>query len=223
MYHALHLGRLTRSHLWYLLPPFTKPLRSSKKTRKFGTPLPSNLHKTPDNCGRGKLRWDEGTLSSTKKVVRVRRTPQPSGKTTPFLHETQSSNEKTVVFAPGPVGLQLEPVNEDPVYGCRVVRFVDGGPKNPGQARQSGEIQPGDWVLKVVAEGLFAPATTYEEILRLLKHTHVKRTLTVKSMWDDSFFEANPKSQVAKATPITSIRRFKSGAPGEIDFRSMDS
>ena len=87
---------------------------------------------------------------------------------------------------PGPVGLQLEPVNEEPVYGCRVVRFVDGGPNDPGQARKSGKVQPGDLVLKVEAEGSVMSATTYEEIIGLLKHTHVKRILTVRSVWEET-------------------------------------
>ena len=81
--------------------------------------------------------------------------------------------------------MQLEPVNEEPVYGCRIVRFVDGGPNNPGQARQSGKIKPGDLVMKVEAEGQLMAATTYEEIIDLLKHTHVKRILTIRSVWED--------------------------------------
>jgi nucleoprotein TPR len=145
-------------------------------------------------------------------VVRVRRTPQSSNKksvslTLPKLDTSHPSNEKTVVFTPGPVGLQLEPVNADPVYGCRVVRFVDGGPKNPGQARRSGMIKPGDWVLKVKAEGTLMAATTFEEILDLLKHTHVKRILTVKSMWDESIVEGKGEieheSVNTKAPPAT--------------------
>lgn len=144
-------------------------------------------------------------MSSAKKVVRVRRTPQSSSKqsrsfTSSFATPNLSDNEKCIIFAPGPVGLQLEPVNVDPIYGCRVVRFVDGGPNNPGQARRSGKIKPGDWVLKVEAEGMLMAATTYEEILQVLKQSHVKRILTVKSMWDESFLGAVAEKAVGTTT-----------------------
>ncbi|KAG7374554.1 PLC-like phosphodiesterase, TIM beta/alpha-barrel-containing protein domain containing protein [Nitzschia inconspicua] len=172
----------------------TTPRRSST-TRKFGTPLHSNLQKTPDS--KHKYQQDGSVSGSLKKVVRVRRTPQSTLATESVIHP---SNEKSVVFVPGPVGMQLEPVNEDPVYGCRVVRFVDGGPKNPGQARRSGKIQPGDWVLKVEAEGTLEAATTYEEILNLLKHTHVKRILTIKSVWDESIMGITERGDHSKRT-----------------------
>lgn len=96
-----------------------------------------------------------------------------------------ATNEKTIVFAPGPVGLQLEPVNEDPFYGCRIVRFIDGGPNNPGQARKSGKIKPGDLVIKVEAEGSWMGATTYDEIVNLLKISNVRRILTIQSVWSE--------------------------------------
>jgi chromosome segregation ATPase len=130
-----------------------------------------------------------------KKIVRVRRTPQPSVKTSSSA-TASPKNEKMVVFTPGPVGLQLEPVNENPCYGCRIVRFVDGGPHNPGQARKSNKIKPGDLVLKVEAEGTRIAATTYEEMIKLLKHTHVRRILTVKSVWDDEQLLGNDTSRM---------------------------
>jgi hypothetical protein len=96
---------------------------------------------------------------------------------------TTAAKENTVVFVPGPVGLQLEPVNESPRYGCRVARFVDGGPNDPGQARKSGKISCGDLVLKVEAEGELMAATTYDEIIKLLQLSHKKRIITVQSIW----------------------------------------
>ncbi|KAL3928310.1 MAG: hypothetical protein SGARI_005076, partial [Bacillariaceae sp.] len=169
------------------------PRRSAKKTpRKFGTPLERNLHTTPDSKS---LR--SGSKSSVKKIVRVRRTPQAPTFT--------DKNEKTVIFTPGPVGLQLEPVNEDPCYGCRIVRFVDGGPNKPGQARQSNKIKPGDLVLKVEAEGTAMAATTYEEIIKLLKHTNVRRILTVQSVWEDGQLVASDDTKVSAPTPPSKI------------------
>jgi hypothetical protein len=145
----------------------------------FGTNLSTNTARTPPS-----------RKSSIKKIVRVRRTPKSStskAKRTPNSSPSRSSTEYTVVFLPGPVGLQLEPVAEDPKYGCRVVRFVDGGPNNPGQARKSGKIKPGDLVIQVEAEN--DVASNYEEIIQVLKKTHAKRELIFHSVWDSSFLE----------------------------------
>lgn len=128
--------------------------------------------------------------SNAKKFVRVRRTPRSSRSkenTTPRSSPAKSPTENKLIFQPGPVGLQLEPVAEDPKYGCRVVRFVDGGPKNAGQARSSGMIKPGDLVLKVEAEGI--TASTYKDIIDVLKRTESPRELTFKSPWDLTFLE----------------------------------
>lgn len=95
---------------------------------------------------------------------------------------------KTIVFEPGPIGLQLEPVREDPKYACRVIRFVDGGPKNPGQARRSGKIMPGDAIIRAEANGIVG--CSYEEIMQLLTDTWATRTLIFQSMWDSSILDA---------------------------------
>mmetsp|Transcript_36534 Transcript_36534/g.88236 ORF Transcript_36534/g.88236 Transcript_36534/m.88236 type:complete len:1109 (+) Transcript_36534:158-3484(+) len=121
-----------------------------------------------------------------------------------------STTEKVVVFQPGPVGLELEPVNENPFYGCRIARFVDGYPRNPGQARSCGKLSPGDLVLQVQAEGSQMTATTYDEMIRLLKISHVKRIMTVQSVWEDcidftSVDAANVSSDVDRV-PITTLR-----------------
>ena len=162
--------------------------QSSSNARKFGTPLRSNVDKSQRSV--------QSSLKK-KKVVRVR-TPNNNSKATgkkfdsateslPLLSSsnttTTAGKENTVVFVPGPVGLQLEPVNESPRYGCRVARFVDGGPNDPGQARKSGKISCGDLVLKVEAEGELMAATTYDEIIKLLQLSHKKRIITVQSIW----------------------------------------
>ena len=142
--------------------------------RRFGTPLRSNVDKSK-----------KSTQTSTKKKVKVRRTPQrapgsnpnTTAREKPEPHRlslfssvvARNTSEKTIILTPGPVGLQLEPVNEAPMYGCRVARFVDGGPNDPGQARKSGKIKPGDLVLKVEAEGMLIAATTYDEIINASK------------------------------------------------------
>ena len=107
--------------------------------------------------------------------------------------ENTGSNENdeypavSVFFEPGPVGLQLEPMKDEMTNeenGCRVVRFVDGGPKNPGQARKSGSIQPGHLVeyaelLGSDGKGV-VKATTYDGIISVLKTSNAPRQLVVR-------------------------------------------
>ncbi len=57
---------------------------------------------------------------------------------------------------------------------------MDGGPENPGQARKYG-IKPGDFILKVEAEGKGEAGTTYNEIVNILKLSDRRRILTVQS------------------------------------------
>lgn len=139
-------------------------------------------------------------------------TPGPSSKPSrtsssssvaPILFPSSSSSmmEKVVVFTPGPVGLELEPVNENPFYGCRIARFVDGGPHQPGQARLCGKMQPGDLVLQVQAEGCPMTATTYDEIIRLMKISHVKRIMTVQSVWEEE--EGRDDEEIDEVMPPT--------------------
>jgi hypothetical protein len=163
------------NNLTSTLLAFFQPPKSSR--RKFGTTLSTNIARTPPS-----------QRSSVKKIVRVRKTPKSSnnGKRTPQASPSRSK-EQTIIFYPGPVGLQLEPVAEDPKYGSRVVRFVDGGPKSPGQARKSGKIKPGDLVIRVEAES--AVGTSYEEIIEVLKKSHAVRKLTFRSAWDPAFLD----------------------------------
>ena len=111
----------------------------------------------------------------------------------------RSKSDFTVLFEPGPVGLQLEPVTEEDKNGCRVVRFVDGGPKNPGQARKSGKIQPGDLVVQV--DDSKVVSKTYEEIISVLKNTKSKRSITFRSVWDPSILATPTSNQHVKVPP----------------------
>ncbi|VEU37301.1 unnamed protein product [Pseudo-nitzschia multistriata] len=191
---------------------------SSMAARRFGTPLRSNVDKSK-----------KSTQTSTKKKVKVRRTPQrapgsnpnTTAREKPEPHRlslfssvvARNTSEKTIILTPGPVGLQLEPVNEAPMYGCRVARFVDGGPNDPGQARKSGKIKPGDLVLKVEAEGMLIAATTYDEIINLLTMTHVKRIITVQSVWDSSPSARKKAKSHQRFIPTkrTSLKKGKNG------------
>lgn len=114
------------------------------------------------------------------KKVRVRRNvPAEAGV------DVDTSRTKSITFLPGPVGLQLEPVNETSrhnEYAAKVVRFVDGGPKDPGQARKSGDIRPGDLVIR--AEAPNTVGTTYESIIKVLKTSHSVRELTFIPAWE---------------------------------------
>lgn len=97
-------------------------------------------------------------------------------------NECNQIHSKTITFMPGPVGLQLEPIS-DSAHKClaKVVRFVDGGPRNPGQARKCGEIRPGDFVIR--AEAANEIGTTYDGIIRVLKISHAVRELTFLPAW----------------------------------------
>ena len=172
---------------------------SNNAARKFGTPLRSNADKL-----------QRFTQSSLKKKVRVRRTPQSKSANkskaatvekfnastailrlssfSPIGKSSSSPTERTVVLSPGPVGFQLEPANKSPMYGCRITRFVDGGPNNPGQARMSGSIEPGDLVLKAESEGSFKEGSTYDDIISVLQQSDTKRVITVQSTLESQGF-----------------------------------
>jgi hypothetical protein len=106
----------------------------------------------------------------------------------PSIDFSQFSQEKSIVFKPGPVGMQLEPTLPNPQhhhpleYPATIVRFVDGGPYDPGAARSSGKLCPGDFVVRVEAEGVVG--TTYYTILHLLQKSWTTRKLTFRSAWD---------------------------------------
>eukprot|EP00980_Cylindrotheca_fusiformis_P014770 scaffold4026_cov117-Cylindrotheca_fusiformis.AAC.5 len=157
--------------------------------RKFGTKISINNVRTPSS-----------QRLSTKKLVKVRR--HSSGlKSTTLTEkcENECAVDKTIVFSPGPVGLQLEPLEEDPTYGCRVVRFVDGGPKSPGQARTSGLLKPGDLVVRVEAGGIVG--TTYKEIIQILKDSCAIRRLTFRSVWESTFLDSRSKLDQGRFEP----------------------
>jgi hypothetical protein len=124
--------------------------------------------------------------------------PTPPNSSTTVVREAPStmmtmidfshfSQEQTICFEPGPVGMQLEPVTQNGpthVYAATIVRFVDGGPHNPGQARASGRLRPGDFVIRVEAEGVVG--TSYYTVLHLLQKSWTTRTLTFRPAWDPS-------------------------------------
>ena len=144
--------------------------------------------------------------SNTKKVVKVRRTPNSSNET-PISSPSRSQLDKTIVFSPGSVGLELEHVEEDPSYSCRVVRFFDGGPKRPGQARESGIIKPGDLILSVEANGIVSSSS--DDIIEILKDSSATRTVTFRSVWEPSFLDSQsmltfPLQQEEQKTSRTS-------------------
>ena len=88
-------------------------------------------------------------------------------------------------FEPGPIGLELEPgtLAQDGkrIPCCRVQRFVDGGPNQPGPARASGSIRPGDVVVAVNG----SPVRTYEQTISILKQSTNLRKITFQSPWAD--------------------------------------
>lgn len=102
-----------------------------------------------------------------------------------ILKETTNDSEYMVTFEAGPIGMQLEPAGPS---GCRVQRFVDDGPHNPGPARQSGKIRLGDKVISVATASIngevLSSTCTYEAIVRALQENDaVKRVITFRSVW----------------------------------------
>jgi hypothetical protein len=136
---------------------------------------------------------------------------------------SQFSQEQSIFFEPGPVGMQLEPVTHEETglnrdYAAKIVRFVDGGPQNPGSARASGRLRPGDFVIRVEAEGIVG--TTYYTALHLLQKSWTTRKLTFRSAWDPSTMgsSSNPPFSLLNATHIYSSHadstlRITSGKP----------
>ena len=88
----------------------------------------------------------------------------------------------TVTFEAGvqPLGLQLEPFlqTDRNATGCRVQKFSDGGPDQPGPARAKGCIAPGDIVLKVNGHEI----TGYDQAIALLKQHEQPRVIVLRSV-----------------------------------------
>jgi hypothetical protein len=109
---------------------------------------------------------------------------------------SQFAAEQALILEPGSVGLQLEESSSQhsEYYAAKVARFVDGGPRNPGQARNCGKIRPGDFIVRVEAEGVVA--TTYPDILQLLlQKSWTTRTLIFRSAWDDPAMFGTPNEE----------------------------
>jgi chromosome segregation ATPase len=117
----------------------------------------------------------------------------------------------SVVFSPGPIGLELD---EDNLSAIRVQKFVDGGLQNPGAARKSGLIQPGDEVIAVNGE----PVTSYEQTLELLQEQTTTREMTFRRPCDKSIMKATPKTtgRIGRTIQITPN-------PSLISLRAVES
>ncbi len=172
--------------------------------------------------------------SSAKKVVKVRKssTMKASRKTLALESTTTATTRQatapksnnnnnneasdlaySVVFRPGSVGLKLEPVVESMgrQVGCRVLDFADGGKDDPGQARATKRIRPGD--LLVAINGRDVISWNYPDIISLLRHTATanKRTMDFRSVWtpdssidtvDDNDFSNEEAETKVPATPV---------------------
>eukprot|EP00934_Nitzschia_sp_Nitz4_P007421 Nitzschia sp. Nitz4//NODE_491_length_15690_cov_71.798657//249//3356//NITZ4_additional_000071-RA//-1//CDS//3329531941//7411//frame0 len=107
---------------------------------------------------------------------------------------TKQSLDKSIWFEVGPIGMQLEAHDR---FAARVVRFVDGGPQAPGQARQSGQLQPGDFIVRVEAEG--KEGTTYSTVLELFQCSWARRKVTCRSAWEEELALLSGESQQVAA------------------------
>ena len=133
--------------------------------------------------------------TTKKKMVRVKKTPRSaSTKSSTGTRRTQKHHEDeyTVQFAPGPLGMKLEPITTvtSPVstsgtgsggspgtaathtkmLGCRVVRFVNNSTPTrttTSQARNFGVIHPGDVVVGI--DGVDVSTWEYSRVIELLK------------------------------------------------------
>ena len=76
-------------------------------------------------------------------------------------------------------------------------RFVDGGPRDPGPARASGNIQPGDVVVAVNG----SPVKTYEQTISILKQSVNTREITFQSAWADLPVSDLRKPQSHESSP----------------------
>ncbi|CAM9900925.1 unnamed protein product [Ectocarpus sp. 6 AP-2014] len=89
----------------------------------------------------------------------------------------------SIVFHPGPLGLELEPVWEagGRAIGCRVAGFKSSPDGSAGQAQRTGAVRPGD-VLTGVGD-VPVGNMSFEKIVALLRHrtTRPERRLTFQS------------------------------------------
>ena len=135
------------------------------------------------------------TTTTKKKKVRVKKTPRSaSTKSSTGARRTQKHHEDeyTVQFAPGPLGMKLEPITtvtsplsisgtgsggspgtaatHTKMLGCRVVRFVNNSTPTrttTSQARNFGVIHPGDVVVGI--DGVDVSTWEYSRVIELLK------------------------------------------------------
>lgn len=98
------------------------------------------------------------TIKASRKTLALESTTTATTRqaTAPKSNNNNNNNEASdlaysVVFRPGSVGLKLEPVVESMgrQVGCRVLDFADGGKDDPGQARATKRIRPGDLLVAI--------------------------------------------------------------------------
>ena len=206
--------------------PTTEEEASSSRTKGQESVIPLETP-TEGDISNPLLPTNSITRSATPSMMMMMR----------MIDFTQFSQEQSICFEPGPVGMQLEPVtqedgledddttNNSDVYAAKIVRFVDGGPHNPGQARASGRLRPGDFVLRVEAEGVVG--TSYYTVLHLLQKSWTTRTLTFRPAWDPSRMaregstlplsaERSTSSKEEAATMATSNDRCSTASRGTI-------
>lgn len=122
---------------------------------------------------------------------------------------------------PGPVGLQLEPTTDSELrYVAKVARFVDGGPKNPGQARKSGAIRPGDFI--ILAESASLIGRTYKTIIQVLEMSHAVREITYFSPWESISPKEVPHSLTENALTQDCQKPCESNTVNQLRPTSVD-
>ena len=213
-------------------------IQPPQHVRRFGTDLTKTLVASDNKSNQRPISVTLKTPSTTgKKAVRVRKpssngpTPTPSKsslkqKTNAMTRDAadepkpmtkQLENGRySVTFVPGPIGIQLEPVFETKLgkeEGCRVVRCLDDTDP-PGQAHNTGAIQPGD--LLVGVNDTDVSVWNYPDTIRLLKSisSHPKRTLVFVAVGRQTKATTMSKP-VVTATKTTKGTR-KIGAKGGI-------
>lgn len=83
-----------------------------------------------------------------------------------------------------------------------MLKLVDG--TRPGQARSSGKICPGDFIVSI--NGQDVSSAKYHDILELLKQTDSVRQVGFRSVWDPKKLFSQQRDQKTK-TPGTNVTR----------------
>ena len=190
------------------------PASMGKSSRSFGTPL-SNSTAALANKSVTTSKKVQTRQSSSKKVVRARklvqqhRTPSRpvTSPKTPSLYD--NSYTYTVTFLPGSMGLQMEPAQG--LQGCKVNAFADKGPGNPGQARLSNQIRPGDVVLEINDDDV--SHMSYNDIIDRLKQlSQMPRKMLFRSTPPTHVIAEETGVASSDDTPLRSFNLTSAGA-----------